>query len=66
MREDLRTSSYHKLIEAKNNPALVTGYYNFVNAYQLYENGEESYGNICCMALDLIDDLRRNRKKKKK
>ncbi|TVQ16620.1 MAG: hypothetical protein EA361_03945, partial [Bacteroidetes bacterium] len=52
IREDLRNSSYRTLVEAKNNPNAVKAYYNFVNAYQLFEKGEDSYGNICCMAID--------------
>lgn len=52
IREDLRNSSYMTLIEAKNKPIAVKAYFNFVNAYHFYEQGEDSYGNICCMAID--------------
>lgn len=63
IREDLRTSSYDTLIAAKNNPKAITAYYNFVNAYQLYEKGDESYGNICCLALDKAKDLLKRKKR---
>lgn len=63
IREDLRTSSYNTLIAAKNNPKAITAYYNFVNAYQLYERGDDSYGNICCSALDKAKDLLKRKKK---
>lgn len=59
IREDLRASSYKTLITAKNNPKAVIAYYNFVNAYQLYQDGEDSYGNICCMAIDKAKKLLR-------
>jgi Na+-translocating ferredoxin:NAD+ oxidoreductase RnfG subunit len=45
IREDLRTSSYRTLIDAKKNPKAVLTYYNFVNAYQLYEQG--GYSGAC-------------------
>jgi len=63
-REDLRTSSYNTLISAKNNPKAIIAYYNFVNAYQLYERGDDSYGNICCLSLDKADELLKKRKNK--
>ena len=56
-REDLRMSAYKTLLAAKDNPRAVIAYYNFVNAFQLDESGEKSYGNICCMALDLAKVL---------
>lgn len=64
IREDLRNSSYSTLIEAKNNPKAVKAYYNFVNAYQLYENGNDSYGNICCLAIDSAKEHLKSRRKK--
>lgn len=63
-REDIWKSAYKTLIAAKNHPKAVIAYYNFVNAYQLCEAGEDSYGNVCCMALDRAEDLMRNRKRK--
>lgn len=63
-REDLRTSSYNTLVAAKNNLKAINAYYNFVNAYQLYEMGDESYGNICCLAVDKAKELLRSKKGK--
>ncbi|CAN5260031.1 hypothetical protein BH23BAC1_BH23BAC1_18670 [soil metagenome] len=63
IREDLRTSSYNTLIAAKNNPKAVIAYYNFVNAYQLYEKGDSSYRNICCLSLDKATGLLKKKKK---
>ncbi|MDH5398857.1 MAG: hypothetical protein OEX02_11965 [Cyclobacteriaceae bacterium] len=64
--EDLRYASYHTLIEAKSKPRTIKAYYNFVNAYQLYEKGDDSMGNICCLAIDLARDLLKRKKKRKK
>lgn len=64
IREDLRNSSYNTLVEAKTKPKAVKAYFNFVNAYQLFEKGEESYGNICCMAIDSAKELLKPQKKK--
>ncbi len=52
MRKDLRRSSYEILIKAKNSKKAISDYYNFVNAYQLVEKGESSFGNICCLAIE--------------
>ena len=57
IREDLRNSSYATLLEAKNNPKAVKAYFNFVNAYKLFEKGKDSYGNICCLAIDKAEEL---------
>lgn len=65
IREDLRTSSYRTLVNAKKNPKAVLAYYNFVNAYQLYEQGNESYGNICCLSLDRAKELLNKKNKMK-
>ena len=64
IREDLQNSSYLTLIEAKNNPKAVKAYFNFVNAYQLFEKGKDSYGNICCLAIDSAIELLKPKKKK--
>jgi hypothetical protein len=64
IREDLRNSSYSTLIEAKNNRVAVKAYFNFVNAYKLFEKGKESYGNICCLAIDRAEDLLKQKKRK--
>lgn len=60
----MRTSSYNILIAAKNNPKAIIAYYNFLNAYQLIEKGDDSYGNICCMAIDFAGDLLKKKRKK--
>lgn len=70
MREDLRWSSYDTLIRAKSSPSAKIAYYNFVNAYHLMEQGEDSYGNICCLAIDLakkkLKEARNQKRKKRK
>lgn len=68
MAKEYRSSSYDILIKAKNSKGAIIAYYNFINAYQLYENGEESYGNICCMAIDAARDglkLKKGKPRKK-
>ncbi len=57
IREDLRNSSYYTLVEAKNNKKAIIAYYNFVNAYHLYKQGDDSFGNICCLAIDKAKEL---------
>ena len=57
IRKELRVSSYNILLEAKRKPQAQKAYFNFVNAYQLYEKGEDSYGNICCLAVDWAKNL---------
>ncbi len=49
--EKFKTSSYDILIKAKNHPKAVIAYYNFINAYNLRQNGQ-GYENVCCMAVD--------------
>ena len=56
-----RRSSYDTLIMAKNKKAAIKAYYNFINAYHLYENGEQSFGNICCLAVDYAKELLRKK-----
>ena len=56
-RKDLRNSSYFILVEAKSHPLAIIAYYNFINAYQMDQNGEDSYGNICCLAVDSAKEL---------
>ena len=63
--KEYRNSSYNTLLQAKVNPKAVVGYYNFINAYNLYKAGEESKGNVCCMAVDWARDLLKKRKRKK-
>ena len=57
IREDLRRSSYNTLVAAKNIPKAIGAYHDFVNAFQVYESGEQSYGNICCLAIDKAEEL---------
>jgi hypothetical protein len=56
-RKEVRRSSYETLLSAKNNSRAIIAYYNFINAYQLMEQGQGSYGNTCCMSVDLAKDL---------
>jgi len=65
IREDLRFSSYNTLIKAKNSPTAIRAYYNFVNAYQMFEK-DDSYGNTCCMAIDRAEELLKQARAKKK
>ncbi len=52
IRKDLRLSSFETLLKAKNSKKAISAYYNIVNAYKLVKKGEDSYGNICCLAID--------------
>ena len=63
IRKDLKVSSYNILLEAKRKPRAQKTYFNFVNAYQLYEKGEGSYSNICCLAIDRAKELLKKRVK---
>ena len=56
-RKDLRSSAYNTFKMVKDNPKMISAYYNFVNAYNLYKKGESSYENICCLSLDKAEDL---------
>jgi len=57
IRKELRNSSYETLIKAKNSKKAISAYYNFVNAYQLVEKGEDSFANICCLAIENAEKL---------
>jgi len=68
-RKDLRSSALRTFMRAKNSETTVKAYFNFVNAYNLYKEGDDAYSNICCLALDRAESLlrkensiRRNRK----
>lgn len=65
-REDLRFYSYTTLLEAKKSQKAIKTYFNFVNACQLYQAGQGSYGNICCMAVDSAKVLLSTKPKKHK
>jgi hypothetical protein len=56
-RKEVRRSSYETLLSAKNNSRAIIAYYNFINAYQLMQQGEVSYGNTCCMSVDHAKEL---------
>lgn len=55
-RESSRKWAYNLLIKAKSSKNAKMAYYNFVNAYHFYSEGKDSYGNICCMAVDLAKE----------
>ncbi|PIB38437.1 hypothetical protein [Maribacter sp. 4G9] len=57
--------SYKSLIRAKNSKKAVVAYFNFLNAFEIYKNGNDSYANICCMSVDLAIDLLSSKKKSK-
>lgn len=56
-REDLRATAYRTFLRAKTYPSAIEAYYNFVNAYHLYQKDEYSNGNICCLALERAEIL---------
>ncbi len=58
-REDIRAMAFRTFMRAKESETAKRAYYQFINAYQLYREGDDSYGNICCLALDLAEDLLR-------
>lgn len=62
LQKKFQESSYITLIRAKNDPKAQKAYFNFVNAYQAYENGNDSSGNICCLAIDLARKLLKQKK----
>ena len=57
--EQYRQSSFDALIKAKKKKGAIKAYYNFINAYHLYENGKSSFSNICCLAVDYAKELLR-------
>jgi hypothetical protein len=58
-RKDLRSGALRTFISAKNSETAVKAYFNFVNAYNLYKEGDDSYSNICCLTLDSAESLLR-------
>ena len=56
--EKYRASSYSTLTAAKNNSKAIVAYYNFVNAYNL-SKPDDSFANICCLAIDNAKSLLR-------
>lgn len=65
-RKDLRTSAYNTFIKAKNDKNAIIAYYNFINAYELVQKGERTFGNIACMSYDLAKNLLRKERKKQR
>ncbi len=61
-RESSRKWAYNLLIKAKYSKSAKMAYYNFVNAYHLYGAGNDSYGNICCLAVDLVKEKLKKKK----
>ena len=59
--KEYRNSSYNALIDAKKTPKAIAAYYNFINAYHLLKQGEDSYSNICCMSVDRAKELLKKR-----
>ena len=59
--EDFKSQSFRILKSAKTDPRAVKAYYNFINAYRLYQGGDKSFGNICCLAIDRAKKLMRKR-----
>lgn len=62
IRENLRNSSYNTLTKARNHPRAIRAYFNFINAYHLFKKGNDSYGNICCLAIDSAEELLKSKK----
>lgn len=61
-----RNQSYNILIRAKKNPNSVRAYFNFIQAYHLYKAGNETMANICCLTIDLAEDLLLQKRKPKR
>lgn len=55
--KEYRNSSYNTLIKAKSTTKAIEAYYNFINACNLVQQGDDSYGNICCMSVDRAKEL---------
>lgn len=64
VRKDFRVSFYNILVAARDHPKAVVAFYNFVNAYQLYEKGDDSFGNICCLSVDKAKSIMKGGRKK--
>ena len=59
---EFRNKSYDTLLKVKDDNTKNIAYFNFINAYNLYQNGEKSYGNVCCMAIDYAEYLLKKKK----
>lgn len=62
--KEYRQSSYDILREAKKKKGSIIAYYNFINAYEIYKDGDDSSANTCCMSVDLARELLKKYKKK--
>jgi hypothetical protein len=60
--KNYRISSYDILLEAKNHPVARNAYFNFINAYQKHLE-DDSFGNICCLAVDRAKEILKSRKR---
>lgn len=63
--KEYRNFSYNILLEAKNHSKAKIGYFNFVNSYNKYLT-ENSFGNVCCMAVDYAKQLLKTPRSKNK
>lgn len=64
--KEYRNSSYQFLLDAKKFRDTRIAYFQFINAYNQVENGEDSMGNVCCLTVDYARDLLKIRKKRRK
>lgn len=55
-REEIRVFAFRIFCRAKNSQTAQKSYFNFINAFQLMKDGNDSYGNICCLALDSAEE----------
>ena len=55
--KNYRQSSYDILRAAKKKKGSIIAYYNFINAYNDYKDGDDSSSNTCCMSVDLAREL---------
>jgi len=61
--KEYRRPSFDILKRAKEHKKAKVTYYEFINAYRLYDAGDKSMGNLCCM---IVDDAKRLMNKRKK
>jgi hypothetical protein len=62
---EFRNSSYAVLLEAKVSRLAKRQYFNFINAYQMYQQGDDSMGNICCLAIDHAKSILKAERRKR-
>jgi hypothetical protein len=61
---EFQVSAYQKLVDASQKADTAVAYYNFINAYHLYQQGNLSYGNICCLSVDNASRLLKAKRKR--